>query len=209
MPPGVRQRCSFPPIRSVPRRFDSHRAAARSKVLLFGPLFLGALGRLRVARRRSSSVRWRSCSFWFFSDSAAACVFGDVPLLYCRIALRGSGQPVLPRSPPTARRALAPPSTRRPCSGGRTCGIGSTADGGHACDRPVVKVALHVGGEAVGRLVAAVAVLLQALHHDPVQLAAHQLRQLGRLRCLRGPRWTPAPRPSRSAACSAWAAPPP
>ena len=32
-----------------------------------------------------------------------------------------------------------------------------------------------------GRLVPPVAVLLQRLHHDPVQLAAHQLGQLGRL----------------------------
>ena len=48
--------------------------------------------------------------------------------------------------------------------------------------RLVVQVALHVRREAVGRLVAAVAVLLQRLHHDPVQLAAHQLRQLRRLR---------------------------
>ena len=32
-----------------------------------------------------------------------------------------------------------------------------------------------------GRLVAAVAVLLQRLHHDPVQLALHQLGELRRL----------------------------
>ena len=48
--------------------------------------------------------------------------------------------------------------------------------------RLVGQVALHVQREAVGRLVAAVAVLLQRLHHDPVQLAADQLRQLRRLR---------------------------
>ena len=45
-------------------------------------------------------------------------------------------------------------------------------------DRLVGQVALHVAGEAVGRLVAAVAVLLQRLHHDPVQLAAHQPAEL-------------------------------
>ena len=47
--------------------------------------------------------------------------------------------------------------------------------------RLVRQVALEVAGEAVGRLVAAAAVLLQRLHHDPVQLAAHQSGQPGRL----------------------------
>ncbi len=38
-------------------------------------------------------------------------------------------------------------------------------------------MALDVLGQGAGRLVATVAVLLQALHHDPVQLAAEQLAQ--------------------------------
>ena len=42
------------------------------------------------------------------------------------------------------------------------------------------QVAVHVRREAVGRLVPAGAVLLEGLHHDPVQLAADQLRQPGR-----------------------------
>jgi hypothetical protein len=39
--------------------------------------------------------------------------------------------------------------------------------------RLVVQVPLQVGGEAVGRVVAALTVLLQTLHHDPVEVAAH------------------------------------
>src|SRR5262245_44597172 len=46
----------------------------------------------------------------------------------------------------------------------------------------VRQVTLHVGGEGAAALVATVSVLLQRLHHDPVQLAAHQLRQLRRFR---------------------------
>jgi hypothetical protein len=38
-------------------------------------------------------------------------------------------------------------------------------------------VASQVGREAAGRLVAARAVLLQALHHDPVEVAAQQQAQ--------------------------------
>ena len=64
-----------------------------------------------------------------------------------------------------------------------------------------------VGCQAVGRLVAAAAVLLQRLHHDPVQLAAHQPAQLPRLdvpvRRDRGQLFGRA-----TAACSASAAPP-
>ena len=45
----------------------------------------------------------------------------------------------------------------------------------------VVQVPQHVRREVVGGLVASVAVLLEGLHHDPVQLAAHQPRQPGRL----------------------------
>ncbi len=48
--------------------------------------------------------------------------------------------------------------------------------------RFIRQVALYVHREAVGGLVAAVAVLLQRLHHDPIQFATHQLRQPRRLR---------------------------
>ena len=47
--------------------------------------------------------------------------------------------------------------------------------------RLVVQVALDVPGQPAGRLVPPRPVLLQALHHDPVELAAHQLRQPRRL----------------------------
>jgi hypothetical protein len=46
--------------------------------------------------------------------------------------------------------------------------------------RLIIQVALYVGGEAAGRFIAAIAVLLQGLHHDPIELPANQLRQLGR-----------------------------
>ena len=48
-------------------------------------------------------------------------------------------------------------------------------------DDLVGEIALDVAGEAVGRLVAPGAVLLQRLHHHPVELALQQLRQPGRL----------------------------
>ena len=43
-------------------------------------------------------------------------------------------------------------------------------------DRLVVQVALQVHRQPVGRLVPPIAVLLQRLHHDPVELAAHDAR---------------------------------
>ena len=76
-------------------------------------------------------------------------------------------------------------------------------------DRVVRQVALDVAGEAAGRLVPPRPVLLQRLHHDPVQLAAHQLRQPRRLGLAPAPRSSAAHRcDSRRAACWASAAPP-
>ena len=48
-------------------------------------------------------------------------------------------------------------------------------------NRFVRQVARHVPGQVVGRLVASAAILLQALHHDPVQLTAEQLAQQSRI----------------------------
>ena len=47
--------------------------------------------------------------------------------------------------------------------------------------RFIVQMALNVRGQAVGRFVTAGAVFFQRLHHDPVQVAAHQMNQFGRL----------------------------
>ncbi len=47
--------------------------------------------------------------------------------------------------------------------------------------RLMIQVAAQVGRQGVGRLVPPVAVLLQALHHDPVQLAAHGPVQVTRV----------------------------
>ena len=47
--------------------------------------------------------------------------------------------------------------------------------------RLIRQIALHIHREAVGRLVTSVAVLLQRLHHDPVQLAAYLPAQIARL----------------------------
>ena len=46
-------------------------------------------------------------------------------------------------------------------------------------DRLVIQVPLEIGGQPVGRLVTAGAVLLQALHHNPVQVALELVDQLG------------------------------
>src|SRR5262249_37913779 len=47
--------------------------------------------------------------------------------------------------------------------------------------RVILQIAVHVRRQGAGGLVAAVAVLLQALHHDPVQLPAEQLAQPPRI----------------------------
>ncbi len=47
-------------------------------------------------------------------------------------------------------------------------------------DRLVVEEPQHIGGEAVGRLGSAIGMILQAPHHDPVELPADQPGQLGR-----------------------------
>ena len=52
---------------------------------------------------------------------------------------------------------------------------------GAGFDRFILQVALDIGREAVGRFVPPGAVLLQGLHHDPVQLAAERVRQLPRI----------------------------
>ena len=49
-------------------------------------------------------------------------------------------------------------------------------------DRFILKVPLQVHRQRVGRLVAARAVFLQTLQHDPVQVAAHKVNQLRWLR---------------------------
>ena len=63
---------------------------------------------------------------------------------------------------------VAPPGLLQPVSSARRPGD----------DGFVVQVPLEVRRQAVGRLVAAGAVLLQALHHDPVQVAPDQFHQM-------------------------------
>ena len=53
--------------------------------------------------------------------------------------------------------------------------------GGTGLYRLIVQIPRHVRGKCVGRFVAAVAILLQRLHHDPVKFASHQVRELRRL----------------------------
>ena len=48
-------------------------------------------------------------------------------------------------------------------------------------DRLVLQVPAQIGRQPVGRFIAPVAVLLDRLHHDPVQLSPHQPAQLLRL----------------------------
>ena len=45
----------------------------------------------------------------------------------------------------------------------------------------VIKMALEVPGQAIGRLVAAGAVLFQRLHDDPIEIPAHQVDEFGRI----------------------------
>ena len=93
----------------------------------------------------------------------------------------------------TARRPPAPPAT--PCPPCRTTTPAATRpaamtgprcrranfrtryapDGGHACTGSSARYRSTSARQPVRRLVAARAVLLQRLHHDPVQLPAHEL----------------------------------
>ena len=47
--------------------------------------------------------------------------------------------------------------------------------------RLVCEMALHVHRQAARRFITAVAILLQRLHHDPIQLAPQEIRQFARL----------------------------
>ena len=82
--------------------------------------------------------------------------------------------------PMTSAAAIAPPAARSVLLRRTNLRKRYAADGGQACTGSSCKIALDVGGQAVGRLVAAVAVLFQALHHDPVELAADVFAQAGR-----------------------------
>ena len=68
-------------------------------------------------------------------------------------------------------------------------------------DRLVGQVPLEVAGQVVGRRIPPVAVLLQRLHRDPVELSADQPRQLRRLHAASRRDRGELPRSSR-AACS-------
>ena len=54
--------------------------------------------------------------------------------------------------------------------------VGRSRWTGH--DRLVVQMPLQVGGKTVGRVVTALAILLQALHYDPVEVALEQRDRL-------------------------------
>ena len=69
------------------------------------------------------------------------------------------------------RRAILAGELAQPVAGARRARL----------HRLVGQVVLHVARQAAGGLVPPRPVLLQALHHDPVQLAPHQLRQPVRL----------------------------
>src|SRR5262249_15240518 len=47
--------------------------------------------------------------------------------------------------------------------------------------RFIIEIALQIRGESAGRFVAPVTVLIQRLHHDPVQLAAEKQAQAFRI----------------------------
>ena len=64
-------------------------------------------------------------------------------------------------------------------------------------DRLIVQVPLYVRRQAVGGFVAAGAVFLQALHCDPIQVAAHNIHEFGSLQAAAQRRT--AARPPKSA----------
>ena len=128
-------------------------------------LFLGVAA-LAWAALKAPSLSLRAISFWssLASALASASVARNMPQ-------------VVPTMPPTSAS-----STSEAASTGPLCRRTNFAQPiarrrRTRLHRLVVQVALHVGREGAGRLVAAVAVLLQGLHHDPVQLAAEQLAQ--------------------------------
>ena len=91
------------------------------------------------------------------------------------------GRPA-PCSPP--RRPGAGPGTPRPSQHDR-CFARTSASGTRrrraGLDGVALEMAPDVAGEAAGRLVASRPVLLERLHHDPVEIAAHQPGQPRRL----------------------------
>jgi hypothetical protein len=74
---------------------------------------------------------------------------------------------------------------------------------GRAMIGSVFQVPLEVEREAVGGFVAAGAILLQALHHDPVEVAAQETGKLA-VPCCGVSRWASAPR--HRAPAPAWRA---
>ena len=65
--------------------------------------------------------------------------------------------------------------------GGRTCATCEHPRRPAGLDGVARQVALDVAGQAAGRLVPPAAVFLEGLHHDPVEIAAHQPGQPGRV----------------------------
>ena len=134
------------------------------------------------ARRAASRASGHFCSF--SSRSTSRKIESTCPVTLacrsccCRAAsasrATGPARSSQPRSQKARVRAESSrPRPTGPCCGGRTCGYGSP----HSAGKPPPA---HRPGtaecpcEAVGRLVASVAILLKRLHHDPIQLAAHQ-----------------------------------
>ena len=66
---------------------------------------------------------------------------------------------------------------------------------------------MHVDSEGAGRLVTAVAILFEGLHHNPVEIAANFFRQLSLAPAFAGPRRSPVAVSTCPAACWVWAAP--
>ena len=171
---SARQRASRPASSSAPPSAARRSAASRA-----------------TAARSARSAR-RASSHW---SSRAATASAFRPSRACSSRS--------PRRPPAGRRArrTRPAQQQQPQRRGRGQArpvppgelpqpvAGRRRAGQH---RLVGQVALHVRGEAVGRLVPAAAVLLQGLHHDPVQLAADQPAQLRRLQSRGWPRSTAA-----------------
>ena len=115
------------------------------------------------------------------SRSARAFVRSPPMARSARVALTACQ--LLTPIPAIKARRTAIRQQRRAGGGARACGAGRRCSGGRASTASLREIALDVRGQAVGRFVAARAVLLQRLHHDPVEVAAEQRRQAGSGRC--------------------------
>ena len=139
----------------------------------------------RPARARFHSARnnWSvaSRSLCRAAASAASFCFAAFTATACASVARIMPQ-VVPMMPPTRARTIEAGRQDRPLVPPHELPQPVAHRRRARLHRLVVQVVLEVHRQAVGRLVAPRPVLLQRLHHDPVEVALDQQGQPGRLR---------------------------